>query len=304
MSDNSVKIAYQNKDISAKILSEHFKGKSFSVYGIDVPEIVRVEPTNLPAIAANELRLDNLFLLSDGSYAIVDYESRYDEANKQKYLEYVARVSKRIYNEYGEYKKIRVIIIYTADVERGKTKPYVDMEGIRLSVTEAFLIELDSEKIFQELSGKIAETGRLEDEEVMKLIVYPLTYKGKRKKQEAIRRAIDLIEQLSDEDQMIFVAKMLLAFTDKVIGLSDSERIRRILMLTKVEQIIANEMQEAVDKAVKEQVKEDKKEARKNTLKIVENFLRSGTPATQVSECTGVSMKEVQRIEKRILKEA
>ena len=60
----------------------------------------------------------------------------------------------------------------------------------------------------------------------------------------------------------------------------------------------------AYDKAVKENTKAVKKEARKNVLRIAENLLRYGTPATQVSECTGVSMKEVQRIEKRILKEA
>ena len=64
-------IAYQNKDITAKALADQFKGKTFSVYGIDVPEIVDVEPTNLPEVEANELRLDNLFRLKDGSFAIV-----------------------------------------------------------------------------------------------------------------------------------------------------------------------------------------------------------------------------------------
>ena len=44
-------------------MADEFKGKTFAVYGIDVPEIVDVRPTNLPAVEANELRLDNLFLL-------------------------------------------------------------------------------------------------------------------------------------------------------------------------------------------------------------------------------------------------
>ena len=42
--------------------------------------------TSLPAVKANELRLDNLFELADGSVAIVDYESVYDEEDKVKYL--------------------------------------------------------------------------------------------------------------------------------------------------------------------------------------------------------------------------
>ena len=75
-------------------MAEEFKGKTFAVYGIDVPKIKRVGPTNLPAIEVNELRLDNLFELEDGSYAIVDYESRYAEENKNKYLGYIARMLK------------------------------------------------------------------------------------------------------------------------------------------------------------------------------------------------------------------
>lgn len=61
-------IAYQNKDIMSKILVEQFKGKPLKVYGLNLPDIVNAEPTNLPAVEANELRLDNLFHLADGTY--------------------------------------------------------------------------------------------------------------------------------------------------------------------------------------------------------------------------------------------
>lgn len=40
-------IAYQNKDITSKFLAEHLKGKSFRVYGLDLPEIKEVRPTNM-----------------------------------------------------------------------------------------------------------------------------------------------------------------------------------------------------------------------------------------------------------------
>ena len=73
-------IVCQNK--TAKSLADIFKGKMCAIYGIDVLEIVDVSSTNLPAITANELRLDNLFLLKGGSYAIVDYESDYAEKTR------------------------------------------------------------------------------------------------------------------------------------------------------------------------------------------------------------------------------
>ena len=56
-------IAYQNKDITSKVLAENFKGKSFWVYGLGLAEIREAKPTNIPAVRANELRMDNLFEL-------------------------------------------------------------------------------------------------------------------------------------------------------------------------------------------------------------------------------------------------
>ena len=70
-------IAYQNKDILSKIFAESLKEKSFSVYGIELPKIIEVLPTNLPSLQVNELRLDNLFLLADNSIVLVDYESKF-----------------------------------------------------------------------------------------------------------------------------------------------------------------------------------------------------------------------------------
>ena len=67
-------VAYQNKDILFKVLAQTYKEKSFAAYGIHLPPIRELLPTNLPKISANEKDIDNLFLLEDGTYAIVDYE--------------------------------------------------------------------------------------------------------------------------------------------------------------------------------------------------------------------------------------
>ncbi len=65
MSNNKREITYHNKDVLSKILAENFKEKSLKVYGIDVPKIKQILPTNLPQIQVNEMRIDNLFLLYD-----------------------------------------------------------------------------------------------------------------------------------------------------------------------------------------------------------------------------------------------
>ena len=71
-------------------------------------------------------------------------------------------------------------------------------------------------------------------------------------------------------------------------------------MLTKVEQIIENEKIEAVNRAVDN----TRKEARKEMERVVEKLLRKGDEVSIVSECTGFSIEDVQRIQESILQEA
>lgn len=47
---------YQNKDIEFKMISETFKEKSFTAYGLNLPKIKAVLPTNLPVVFANEIK--------------------------------------------------------------------------------------------------------------------------------------------------------------------------------------------------------------------------------------------------------
>ncbi len=283
------KIAYQNKDIASKILSEQFRGKSFSVYGIDLPEIEDIRPTNLPAVEADELRLDNLFLLADGSYVFVDYESEYREKNKCDYLKYFARITERLYNEFGRIVPLKLVIIYTADVKRGTTDPVLDTGGIRMVIEEAFLTELDADDIWEGLKRKIDCEESLSDEDMMRMIIYPLTFRGRKAKQEAVGRAIGLAKRIADENRMYFVLKMIWVFADKYITEGDSNRIREVLTMTKVDRILEEEKRQAIDKAVADNTESV-------TTRIAKNFLKSGVSAEKVSANTGLPLAQVLQL--------
>jgi len=56
-----VDVAYQNKDISSKCFVEEFKDTFIKVFGFDLPDIVRAEPTDLPAIEGNDKAMDKLY---------------------------------------------------------------------------------------------------------------------------------------------------------------------------------------------------------------------------------------------------
>ncbi|MCB7304414.1 hypothetical protein NE683_11305 [Bariatricus massiliensis] len=246
-------IAYQNKDITAKYLEQHLKNKSFAVYGINIPKIVDVLPTNLPIIEANELRLDNLFELEDGSLALVDYESTYADIDKIKYLNYIVRTLKRNMEKHSMLRKIRMIVIYTADIEPARTRPFMDVGCLKFQLQEAFLTELDSEGIRDRLWERVKHREKLTEEEQMQFIILPLTYKGQEKKQACIRECFEMAKEVQDIPVQTFMLSGMLVFADKVIADRDSKEIRRWLEMTKVGRLIEEEKleyaREQVEKA-------------------------------------------------------
>ena len=263
-------IAYQNKDIVSKFFAESLKEKSLNVYGLNVPKVVGVLPTNLPTVEANELRIDNIFLLEDGSYAIIDYESRYRYINKVKYLGYVLRVLRRLIKDKVDLRKvkIRIIIIYTADVRRGTTEPAFQAGAVQLITEEAFLIEIDADAEFQRILEKVEEKQPLDEEDQMKMIILPLAYHGKERQKEAAKKMVELIKSIEEQNTQRFLFAGVLSFTDKIIDEEVAEEIRRRLEMTKVGRIIYEE-KIAYGKEVADRVKE---EVTKEVTKSVTTF--------------------------------
>ena len=242
----STEIAYQNKDITSKLLAENLKGKSFRVYGLDLPEIRHVLPTNIPTVKANELRLDNIFELADGTAAIVDYESAYSEGDKVKYLNYLAGIASRYQKEKEPCPKLRMVVIYTGDIKRKQVSMEYDIGAVKMSLECAFLSELDYKGIFQRLEQKIKRNERLDDGELMEVIVMPLSYQKAEEKQQKIRETVALAAQIQDRGQQLFALSGILAFTDKVIAREPANKIRRAIEMTQVAQIFEEEKQQAL----------------------------------------------------------
>lgn len=234
-------IAYQNKDITSKLMAKTLKGKSLAAFGLPELKIVDILPTNLPVIESNELRLDNLFLLSDGSLAIIDYESSFSRENFVKYLNYIARVIRRfaIRRELKDLKQLKMVVIYTADVERAEER--YDLGGLILVVESAYLIHLDGSQIYDRLKNKIDVGEKLTEEELMELMILPLTVKGKKRKQETIEKAVNLGKRLPDREGQLKVIAGILTFTDKIIDRVYAKKLEEEMQMTLVGQMLIEE---------------------------------------------------------------
>ena len=276
-------IAYQNKDILFKILGQTYKEKSFAAYGIDLPRIRELLPTDLPKISANEKSIDNLFLLEDGTYAIVDYESVYRRISKIKYLNYIARVMEKYYKE-DENFNLRLIVIYTGDVDYAE--PDLETACFTLHTEQAFLVHIDGRAALHEIQEKLHSGISLDNDDLMKLVILPLTVPGTEGKQEMLEAVVGLAEQLADEEQQVFILSGVIVASDKFIQKEYMEQIRRKINMTQIGQMYENE-----------KIEYGNQRALKEKTEIAKILLQEGADTVMIMKATGFTEEELLRLQ-------
>lgn len=279
-------IAYQNKDILFKILGQTYKEKSFEAYGIDLPPIRELLPTNLPKISANEKDIDNLFLLEDGTYAIVDYEAEFKKLNKIKYLNYIARVMEKYYKE-DENFNLRLVIIYTGDVKSAES--VFETNCITLRMEQAFLSRIDGEAAFDTIRQKVGSGTPLEDDDLMKLVILPLTIPGTEGKQVMLEKVVELAEQVKDNEQQIFILSGVIVASDKFINREYLEQIRRRINMTQLGQMYEKEKIEYANRKVREN-------SIKERTEMAKSMLDEGIDLVKIMKVTGLTEAELLRL--------
>lgn len=252
-------VTYHNKDVTHKVFADNFKEKSLRIYGLNIPKVKAVLPTNLPAIKANELRIDNLFLLEDGTIAIIDYESEYKNEDKIKYLNYMTRVLERYKAERNLDIKLRMVVIYTADVTPKKVAKHFSAGTLSFDIEAAFLSQINSKEVFDRLNQKVKKGEPLTDDELMEFIILPLTYKGIAKKKQSLQNMIDLAKEITDEKQSVFVLTGILVFSDKIIDNETAKKVKEWIAMTKVARLFEEEKEQAL--AEKDAIIAEKDEA-------------------------------------------
>ncbi len=238
-------VPYQGKDIVSKTLTNLYKDKSFEVYGLKLPKIKAFLPTELPAIEANDRISDHLFLLEDDSIALVDYESKYLSENKVKYAEYATRILKHYFVP-GKKLVIRIIVIYTCDVESAEAS--LDTGALVLHTEQVFLVKQDWDGVLPEIRRKIGAGEKLTNEEMMKLIILPLTKKGDEAKSEMIDQVIDVTTELrrvDDEAGTFALAAMSVALVNYTSP-TQKARIKEVLSMTDIGAMFEKEKEDAV----------------------------------------------------------
>lgn len=242
-------IAYQNKDIALKYFGDALKNKNLTVYGLPNIRIKDTRPTNLPAIEVNELRMDNLFILEDSSFALIDYESTFGIHDIVKYVNYIARILKRfVRQEDGRNSErgrkrlpvIHLIIIFSADIS--DIDPNIlDVGCMQLKIEPVYLLRMETEKVYSKIQYKVENKETLNDDEMLEMIVLPLTVKGKEEKRALAEETVRLAQEIQDEEQRMQALAGILTFADKILDKEYAKRIKEVIGMNKVEKLFYDE---------------------------------------------------------------
>ena len=279
-------ITYTNKDVLFKVLSQQYRNKSLAVYGLDVPKIKQMLPSVYPVIST-EHRADTVFLLEDGSLLILEYESTVALSNFLKYLKYIYASIEYLRSEKYTIFNVIVAVVYTGDIEEAPS--IYDIGALRIHVQQVFLSGFDSEEIYNHIKTKITSGAPLSDDDIMKLIVLPLTQPDKSHKQHLIESTVDLAKQVSNEATQVFILAGILTATNKFIDRNYANQIKEWIKMTQVARLYEEEKIEAVNKA---RLETNLKE-RKNIARLM---LQDGEDYLKIMKYTQLTHKELEQM--------
>ena len=120
-----------------------------------------------------------------------------------------------------------------------------------------------------------------EDDDLMKLVILPLTIAGSEGKQEMLEKVVDLAEQITDEEQRIFTLSGVIVASDKFINREYLDQIRRRINMTQLGQLYEKEKIEYANQKVMENIKE-----------IARSLLEDGTEIVKIMKATGLTEEE------------
>ena len=268
-----------DRDALHKVLAQAYEGKSFAVLGIKLPPIREL----LPAIPLRDGFIDSLFLLEDGTYAVVEYASGCHKTDMAQYPNYIAKVMEKYDKGDGNF-DLHLIIIYTGDVE--KADPVFDCGCLTLRPKQVFLSRIDGGAEFDAIRQKIHSGIVLTDDDLMKLVILPLTVPGSEGKQEMLEKVVDLAEQITDEEQRIFTLSGVIVASDKFINREYLDQIRRRISMTQLGQLYEKEKIEYANQKVRE-----------NDLKRAKSLLNEGIDIVKIMKTYGFTEEELLHLQ-------
>ncbi|MPM35703.1 hypothetical protein SDC9_82296 [bioreactor metagenome] len=189
------------EDAVLKKAMEFFKDNAVKFFGIDT-KIISAAETEIKNIEIRTNYTDYLFYTEDGSYLHFEFQTTNKKDDIKRFLYYDASLY------YKEKRKVRTIVIYSADIENVET--YIDAGTIKYNIEAFYMRKLDGDEKLKYLRNKISKGEKLTGEDILTLTFIPLMG-SKENRSKRTLDSIELADKISESNEKLQCLTLLYA---------------------------------------------------------------------------------------------
>lgn len=172
------KIHYNNMDIVQRLMGETMKGyEPLKIFKYSSAKVKEVLSTDLPKIETVDDKADTLYLLENGDFLHVEYQSTTEKEDIYRFAAYCIRLYNKVRKKsFKGRPDIQTVVIYSPLVSKKHVEPSMDIGSIKFNFYPIFLNEFKENDDSATILDKIKENPNtsLSKEEQLRLVYQPL----------------------------------------------------------------------------------------------------------------------------------
>lgn len=226
------KISRNSKDTLQKYASSLFKDATLEFYGIKAAKIKELINVELPVVEVSDSSTDFVFLLEDGSYLHLEFQSSFKTEDLIRFAIYDLRLFKR------DRRLIKTVVIYTSDVKNAPNP--LDIGSMVYNPDYVMMGKYNGNDIYKDLDEKIKAGQDLSDNDILNLMFLPLMEHTLPRKDLAAR-SIEMAKKIPDETKREACIATTIAFAEKYLSKGELAGIMEVMKMTIVAEMLKNE---------------------------------------------------------------
>jgi predicted transposase/invertase (TIGR01784 family) len=235
------------EDAVLKKAMDFFKDNAVKFFGIDT-KIISAAETEIKNIEIKTNYTDYLFYAEDGSYLHFEFQTTNKKDDIKRFLYYDASLY------YKEKRKVRTIVIYSADIENVETQ--IDAGTIKYNIEAFYMKNINGDEKLEYLRNKIMKGDTLTGHDILTLTLVPLMG-GKKSRSKRTLESIELADKMPESSEKLQCLTLLYALFDKFGDEMSKRKFREVVSMTEIGRMI---MEEGIEKGMEKGKTEGKAE--------------------------------------------
>ena len=230
--------------------------------------------TELQIVEIATTSTDFVFLLEDGTYQHLEFETSYKKDNLLRFAKYDLRLYER------DRRDINTVVVYSSDVKSAAAS--LKIGSLEYAPKIVMMCRFDGNAIYSGLESKLKAKQNLADADLLNLIFLPLLLSDI-PKLELAKKSIELAKTIENDIKRDTCIASTVAFMEKYLNNDEIKNILGVIKMTKVAEML-------VEEAVEET------ETRK-AAEMAKKALKKGLSLEDISDLTGLSIDAIKELQ-------